>query len=1116
MALLRLAGRQFALEAGLRRSHTLSRWGILAAALLAGAGAFAVTRGRWTSPGQTGRASATAQGWAQLPVALQPLASANAGASDRAYAVRTGAGALSASNPAQGLKESFSSSGVQVSGEGSHLGLELGAIGLGSVLTAVGPAQPHASANRVSYQRPLVDEWYANGPLGLEQGFTVPRSPASAATGPLTLALNVSGDVHPQLSRDGLSLVLNRAGGPALRYAGLSATDATGRPLHAWLSLQPGRIVIHAQTAGARYPIHVDPFVNFAPLGAGGETAHGSFGGSAAISADGNTAILGGLNDSESKGAVWVYTRTGRSWAQQGSKLAGTGATAGSTFGASVALSADGNTALVGGWGDNKDTGAAWVFTRSGGKWTQQGEKLTGSGESGEGLFGLSVALSSDGNTALIGGPADHKELGAAWTFTRSGEAWSEQGKKLTGTGAKGEAHFGVRVALSGDGNEALIGGPGNNTLVGSAWVFARALGNWAQQGGPLSGSGEAGEGGFGASVALSSDGATALVGGGADNGDVGAAWVFTKGEGKWAQQGSKLTGGGEIGGAVFGDSVALSADGDKALIGGSLDESAEGAAWAFARAEGQWSEVAKMTDEFETEEGEFGEAVALSGNGSIALISGGHGNFLEGEARTFFDLEPPTVTTEEPAEVTTSAAILKGTVNPHYEEVTECVLEYGTTTAYGSSVPCSPAKPGGENGEPVPVSASVEGLTPNTTYHFRVTAGQFQGTSHSADRTFSTLQVIATGESKAPAEPAEAVSGGLSVKATGGTGEVSIGRYGASIGGPALARAKGAYFQVFKHEESTFTEIEYKDCELGGAKTIWWYDAAAGWKPIREPTAVYSEAEKCVKVTATEATTPSIAQLSDPRHVGGPAAGEQFGKCVAFKHGLYSDGGCTTEDLKNGLPKGKFEFITLPSRCYPLKHGRYADTACTGLDEKKGVPKGKYEAPAYGATSTGGTAVLSAQSSPAIECKASTATSELLAPNLYEQAMTFSECLREGVKCSSPNAAAGTIVSEPLESYTYEEGSGAYASVLAGRQGAMMRFSCSSAGFVLSGVAAGSFKATFNTTISSTEAVFGEGVGFQELELEETKTATRHAATLTTKVIAKPNQPTEIRLKGG
>jgi hypothetical protein len=57
------------------------------------------------------------------------------------------------------------------------------------------------------------------------------------------------------------------------------------------------------------------------------------------------------------------------------------------------------------------------VFTRSGATWTQQGAKLTGTGETGAGFFGYSVALSADGNTALIGGPTDNSDVGAAWAF---------------------------------------------------------------------------------------------------------------------------------------------------------------------------------------------------------------------------------------------------------------------------------------------------------------------------------------------------------------------------------------------------------------------------------------------------------------------------------------------------------------------------------------------------------------------------------------------------------------------------------------------------------------------------------------------------------------------------
>jgi hypothetical protein len=126
------------------------------------------------------------------------------------------------------------------------------------------------------------------------------------------------------------------------------------------------------------------------------------------MSSDGNTAVVGGYDDNSGTGAVWVYTRTGNIWTQQGSKLVGTGAVGNAAQGVSVALSADGNTAIVGGLQDNYDTGAAWVFTRSSGVWSQQGGKLVGIGAIGPANQGSSVALSGDGNTAVLGGPYDN------------------------------------------------------------------------------------------------------------------------------------------------------------------------------------------------------------------------------------------------------------------------------------------------------------------------------------------------------------------------------------------------------------------------------------------------------------------------------------------------------------------------------------------------------------------------------------------------------------------------------------------------------------------------------------------------------------------------------------
>ena len=89
-----------------------------------------------------------------------------------------------------------------------------------------------------------------------------------------------------------------------------------------------------------------------------------------------------------------------------------------------VALSADGNTVIVGGPYDQDNAGnesrTAWVFTRSAGVWTQQGAKIVGTGYVGYPLQGFGVSLSADGNTALVGGYNDNSSLGAAWVFTRS------------------------------------------------------------------------------------------------------------------------------------------------------------------------------------------------------------------------------------------------------------------------------------------------------------------------------------------------------------------------------------------------------------------------------------------------------------------------------------------------------------------------------------------------------------------------------------------------------------------------------------------------------------------------------------------------------------------------
>jgi hypothetical protein len=143
-------------------------------------------------------------------------------------------------------------------------------------------------------------------------------------------------------------------------------------------------------------------------------------------------------------------------YTQQGPKLVGTGYIGNSTIyqGDSVAISSDGSTAVVGANGDNNFLGAAWVFTRTNGGWSQQA-KLMGNDYTGSFAnpnMGWSAGISADGNTVIIGGEQDGSDgfTGAAWIFTRSNGSWKQQGNKLIGTGADNFASQGFAVAMSG------------------------------------------------------------------------------------------------------------------------------------------------------------------------------------------------------------------------------------------------------------------------------------------------------------------------------------------------------------------------------------------------------------------------------------------------------------------------------------------------------------------------------------------------------------------------------------------------------------------------------------------------------------------------------------------
>jgi hypothetical protein len=407
--------------------------------------------------------------------------------------------------------------------------------------------------------------------------------------------------------------MLTRALAPGERREGITLTMKTSGTILATLLL--------AQAAAAQFVQQGNKLVGAGAVGAAQQ------GSSVAISADGNTAAVGAWQDNSMAGATWVFTRNGSTWSQQGSKLAGTGAAGAAQQGSSVAISGDGNTLIVGGPFDNGNTGAAWVFTRSGSVWSQQGSKLVGMGAVGAAWQGNSVAISADGNTVIVGGYVDDSLTGAAWVFTRSGNVWSQQGPKLVGTGAVGAAQQGSAVALSADGNTAIVGGFNDDSGIGAAWVFTRTGSVWSEQGDKLVGTGYVGKSAQGWSVSISGDGDTAIVGGAGDDTGIGAAWVFRRSGGVWSQPFHKLIGvpyydpDDHI---VQGSAVGMSGDGKTTIVCGRHDAAYVGAFWAFNRNLEVWSQRGfKTVGTGAVGPAHQGTSGALSADGTTAIIGG-------------------------------------------------------------------------------------------------------------------------------------------------------------------------------------------------------------------------------------------------------------------------------------------------------------------------------------------------------------------------------------------------------------------------------------------------------------------------------------------------------------
>jgi len=460
------------------------------------------------------------------------------------------------------------------------------------------------------------------------------------------------------------------------------------------------------------------------------------FGISVALSGDGNTLAVGAYledsnatgistdgsgeadNSADFAGAVYVFGRSAvdSSWSQQAYvKASNTGAH--DRFGRSVVLSGDGNTLAVGAYQEDSNAtgistdgsgeannpagfaGAVYVFGRSGvdSSWSQQAYvKASNTGASD--LFGISVALSGDGNTLAVGayledsnatgistdgsGEADNSagSAGAVYVFGRSAvdSSWSQQAYvKASNTGV--DDRFGISVALSGDGNTLAVGayledsnatgistdgsGEADNSAIdaGAVYVFGRSAvdSSWSQQA-YVKASNTGADDWFGISVALSGDGNTLAVGayredsnatgistdgsGEADNSAdfAGAVYVFGRSavDSSWSQQAyvkASNTGASDR----FGRSVALSGDGNTLAVGasgegsnatgistdgsGEADNSAgfAGAVYVFGRSavDSSWSQQAYVKASNTGAGDLFGISVALSGDGNTLAV---------------------------------------------------------------------------------------------------------------------------------------------------------------------------------------------------------------------------------------------------------------------------------------------------------------------------------------------------------------------------------------------------------------------------------------------------------------------------------------------------------------
>jgi hypothetical protein len=317
----------------------------------------------------------TALAGGPMPDEARGSVSSALGKHDAEFAARAGHGGASVLvSRAQRITGRFTRRDALVRGRGGSVSLALRAIGRGTALAPVSRAMPRARSNRVTYGHRGVSEWFANGPLGIQQGFTLADRPSG--DGWLTLALGASGSLRP--TADGGAIAYRGAQGRVvLRYGGLTALDARNRPLPARLAVSRGRVVIRVDDSGARYPLRIDPLVSDgATLTQNTHTSDDEFGYDIAAAAD--TVVVGARYADGGRGLVYVFTKPAGGWAGELHETAvfnddnwGSGdASRAGHLGTSVDISDSGKTIAAGAPDLTSFAGGALRWRKPSGGWT--------------------------------------------------------------------------------------------------------------------------------------------------------------------------------------------------------------------------------------------------------------------------------------------------------------------------------------------------------------------------------------------------------------------------------------------------------------------------------------------------------------------------------------------------------------------------------------------------------------------------------------------------------------------------------------------------------------------------------------------------------------------------